>query len=195
MGRKPNSAGKTAPGVPFQPGYDPRRGKGPPPGEGGRLKSEVRAACQAAFDEAVPVLRAMATGALPDVSNGDRIKAADVLGRYGGLSYTETDARLDMQPPPSGVVQVVYEIPSNGRLLSERAAALEAFNASQPQTPAPAETAETEPEPEPEPEPPPPTTGAPTSPSPRSRPGSWQSVPGSTTPWSPGVPPPRGWLR
>lgn len=82
-------------------------------GRSGRLKTEVRALCQQAFEEAVPVLRAMALGKLPEVSNGDRIRAADVLARYGGMTYTETEARLDVRPAPTARI-VTYRLPENG---------------------------------------------------------------------------------
>jgi len=79
------SARKSAVGRPFEPGHDPRRGRGPRPGaqNAGRPPSAVRAACRDAFARRIPVLEAIAddSGSAP----GDRLRALDLLGRYAGL--------------------------------------------------------------------------------------------------------------
>jgi hypothetical protein len=93
--------------VPGNPGN-----AGGQPGRSGRPKDEVRLGCRVAFDEAVPVLRAIVKGELPDVSTADRMRAADVLGRYGGMAFTETEAKVDLKPPPN---PPIYYLPINGR--------------------------------------------------------------------------------
>ncbi len=70
------------------------------------------------FEAAIPVLRAIVRGKLPDVSNADRIRAADVLGRYGGMSYSEAEARAEVYPPVA--VMPTFRAPSNGRELVAR---------------------------------------------------------------------------
>jgi hypothetical protein len=92
--------------VPGNPGNS-----GGKPGRSGRPKSEVREACRAAFNEAMPTLLAIALGKLPDVSYADRIRAADVLGKYGGMTFTETEAKIEDRTP----ARVVFYLPDNGR--------------------------------------------------------------------------------
>jgi hypothetical protein len=117
MARKKTGTKTGQPGT-FATGPDPRRGVGKP-GRSGRPKSEVRDACRAGFDEAIPVLLAIARGELPEVSNTDRIRAADVLGKYGGMIFTETEAKIEDRGPAA---KVVLYMPDNGR--TQRAAPL-----------------------------------------------------------------------
>lgn len=57
---------KVVPGSPFTGAGDPRNGRGPEPGTGGRTPNAVRAACRKAFEERIPLLMSIADGeALP----------------------------------------------------------------------------------------------------------------------------------
>lgn len=66
----------------FQRGKDPRRGTGPPKGQGGRPSSEFITQCSGIFDEAVlPQIKAYVTSHSPD-DTGYRW-AVDHLLAYG----------------------------------------------------------------------------------------------------------------
>jgi len=61
---------------------------GSKPGESspgiGRPSSAVREHCRGSFEERIPVLEAIADGG-HDATNSDRIRAIDLLGKYGGI--------------------------------------------------------------------------------------------------------------
>jgi hypothetical protein len=63
------------------------RNGGPNQGGPGRPKDAVRAACRLAFDKRLPRLQALADSDDAAVA----LKALDMLARYGGLNYTETE--------------------------------------------------------------------------------------------------------
>lgn len=58
----------------------------------GRPPSEIRQRCADSFDKhvrvAVTILRS------EDATNGDKLKALDLLGKYGGLIKTETETTI-----------------------------------------------------------------------------------------------------
>lgn len=58
----------------------------------GRPPSAVRAACAESFDTRIPVLEQIADD--PKVSKSDRLKAMDLLGKYGGLLKAEIGGSL-----------------------------------------------------------------------------------------------------
>jgi hypothetical protein len=107
-------------GRPFVTGDDPRRGVGKP-GRSGRPKDVVRA-CRRAFDKRIGILSKIADGKIPDTSPGDRIRALDVLARYGGMVYTEAEIRAEATLAEPSAKIVVYALPSDGRGAVQRAA-------------------------------------------------------------------------
>lgn len=66
------------------------RGSGPKKGapNAGRPASEVKAALLAGFSESLPELLRLASEAR---SEGDRIRALDVLGKYAGLTSIDVE--------------------------------------------------------------------------------------------------------
>lgn len=74
-------------GRPFTGKGDPRNGVGKK-GASGRPASEVKAALLAGFSAALPELLRLSRQAK---SEGDRIRALDVLGKYAGLTSVELD--------------------------------------------------------------------------------------------------------
>jgi hypothetical protein len=63
------------------------------------------------LEKRIPILEAIADD--PDADDSDRIKAVDLLGKYGlGTTTTETDTGGNDVPRP----QVIAYIPENGRL-------------------------------------------------------------------------------
>jgi hypothetical protein len=107
---KKKTAGKTAGGVPFAKGPDPRRGVGLP-GRSGRKPSEFVAECSRLTDDEV----------LPKVERYLRGKAdpSDPAWRWCASYVTDlskpkpaTDAKVNLTP----VSPIrIYEMPSNGR--------------------------------------------------------------------------------
>lgn len=87
-----NTADNTAdgaPGIPFSKGFDPRRGHGLK-GRAGRPVSEIREKVRGSFDQRIAILEEIADN--PESDDSDRIKAVDLLGKYGlGTTVTETD--------------------------------------------------------------------------------------------------------
>ena len=77
------------------------------PGRSGRPKDQVRAACRAAFDERLPRLAQLAD----DSDAVTALKALDMLARYGGMAYSESDVSVQ-EPSPS---PTVFYMPDNGR--------------------------------------------------------------------------------
>lgn len=98
---------------PFAPGDDPRRGGGKK-GRSGRPPGVIREACAKAFDKRVKYLADVVDGKtgpylahkdgqpmLDDQGRpircgadvADRLKAMDLLGKYGGLQKVETETR------------------------------------------------------------------------------------------------------
>ncbi len=92
------------PGRPFLPGDDPRRGKGPPKGRGGRPPDAVKAALLEAFAERLHILSDIADN--PQADPAVRIRALDVLARYAGLQsvHIQSESRgiLVSLPMPEG---------------------------------------------------------------------------------------------
>jgi hypothetical protein len=78
------------------------------PGRSGRPKDQVRAACRAAFDARLPRLEQLAD----EADAGVALKALDMLAKYGGLSYTEAEARVENTGRPDTVIVRMYD---NGR--------------------------------------------------------------------------------
>ena len=92
-------------GGPFVPGPDPRRGRGPKPGapNAGRPPSVIRERCRGSFEERIAVLEEIADD--PGVSAGDRIRALDLLGKYG-LGTQQQHSGPDGGVIPLGVVEL-----------------------------------------------------------------------------------------
>jgi hypothetical protein len=63
----------------------------------GRPASAIRAACRNAFEESIPAIEAIAND--PEASTADRLKAMDMLGKYGLGS--RTDITSDDKPVPT----------------------------------------------------------------------------------------------
>lgn len=71
---------------------DPRRGRGPAVGapNAGRPPSEIRAILRQSFYDRIPMLQRIADD--EELSPADRMKAADMLAKYGlGSTVTATD--------------------------------------------------------------------------------------------------------
>jgi hypothetical protein len=65
-------------------------------------------AVRAAFEERLPRLKQLADGD----DAGVALKAMDLLGKYGGMSYTEAEARVEV----TRAAEVIrYELPEYGR--------------------------------------------------------------------------------
>ena len=79
--------------MPGRNGGTLRRGGNNTPGTG-RPKSEVRAACAKGFDERISLLQGFADD--PNLSPAERLKALDLLGKYGGLQ--QVDQTSDDKP-------------------------------------------------------------------------------------------------
>lgn len=60
----------------------------------GRPKSEIRARCAGSFDERIKVAEEIIDN--PDSSPSDRLRALDILAKYGGLSQVEVENTGDM---------------------------------------------------------------------------------------------------
>ena len=63
-------------------------------GGSGRPKDIVRAACAQAFDKRLPLLAKIADAKIEGVTVAERLKALDMLARYGGLLLTETETTV-----------------------------------------------------------------------------------------------------
>ncbi len=73
----------------FQPGAHPWN-TGGKKGRSGRPPSKVREACRQAFSARIPTLKRIADD--PQIGPAERIKAIDLLGKYGlGTTTTVTD--------------------------------------------------------------------------------------------------------
>lgn len=79
------SAKQPARGRPFQSGQDTRRGQGPTPGapNAGRPPSEVAKAYRASFADRLHVAERICDN--PQASDMARLKALELLGRFGGM--------------------------------------------------------------------------------------------------------------
>ena len=106
-------------GIPGRNGGVLNRG-GTPGNKGGtgRPKSEVRQACVEGFESALPVLMRIA---MDDniVSQAERLKAIDLLGKYGGLQQVDQTSG-DQPLKPTSVVTIGSDVP-----LSDVLAAIE----------------------------------------------------------------------
>lgn len=93
----PQAAAKALPGRPFAKGDDPRRNTlkpGP-----GRPPSLIRASMREALDKRLHILADIADD--PSVSPAERMKALDLLGKYGmGTTSAIVDAEGNDAPPP-----------------------------------------------------------------------------------------------
>lgn len=93
-----------APIVPGNPGNS-----GGKKGRSGRLPSAVREACLLAFDQRIKILKQIADGkavqvvkmpngeetqALMSADVSERLKALDLLGKYGGLTHTTNETTV-----------------------------------------------------------------------------------------------------
>ena len=65
---------------------------------GGRPKSEVRAACADGFDKRIPLLQAIADN--DTLNPAERLKALDLLGKYGGLQQVDNTSGDKPLPTP-----------------------------------------------------------------------------------------------
>lgn len=76
-----------------QPGRNGGRLRRGNPGNkgGGRPTSEIRQRCADSFDKHIATAEAILAD--KDASNGDKIRALDVLGKYAGLQKIEHDNR------------------------------------------------------------------------------------------------------
>ena len=92
-------------GGPFVPGPDPRRGRGPKPGapNAGRPPSVIRERCRGSFEDRIAVLEEIADD--PKANAGDRIRALDLLGKYG-LGTQQQISGPDGGVIPLGVVEL-----------------------------------------------------------------------------------------
>ena len=92
-------------GGPFIPGPDPRRGRGPKPGapNAGRPPSVIRERCRGGFEDRIAVLEEIADDAKANA--GDRIRALDLLGKYG-LGTQQQISGPDGGVIPLGVVEL-----------------------------------------------------------------------------------------
>ena len=92
-------------GGPFIPGPDPRRGRGPKPGapNAGRPPSVIRERCRGSFEDRIVVLEEIADN--PKASASDRIRALDLLGKYG-LGTQQQHSGPDGGVIPLGVVEL-----------------------------------------------------------------------------------------
>ena len=90
---------------PFVPGPDPRRGRGPKPGapNAGRPPSVIRERCRGSFEDRIVVLEEIADD--PKANAGDRIRALDLLGKYG-LGTQQQISGPDGGVIPLGVVEL-----------------------------------------------------------------------------------------
>ncbi len=103
-------------GGPFVPGPDPRRGRGPKPGapNAGRPPSVIRERCRGSFEDRIAVLEEIADDARANA--GDRIRALDLLGKYG-LGTQQQHSGPDGGVIPLGVVElpmIITQEDSNG---------------------------------------------------------------------------------
>lgn len=67
----------------------------------GKRSNSVRAACQKGAAEAVPILKKILKS--PSAELKDKIRAAEVLGRWAGVEVKQVDAQI------SGDIRVVWE--------------------------------------------------------------------------------------
>ena len=90
---------------PFVPGPDPRRGRGPKPGapNAGRPPAVIRERCRGSFEDRIVVLEEIADD--PKANAGDRIRALDLLGKYG-LGTQQQISGPDGGVIPLGVVEL-----------------------------------------------------------------------------------------
>lgn len=98
------SAKKSAPrGRPFT-ANDPRRGRGPKKGTGGRTPSEVAAAYRMAFAERLAIATGVADS--PTATPLERLKALDLLGKYGGMASVQVTGKDGEELGARGVLMV-----------------------------------------------------------------------------------------
>ena len=99
---------------PFVSGPDPRRGRGPKPGapNAGRPPSVIRERCRGSFEDRIAVLEEIADN--PEASASDRIRALDLLGKYG-LGTQQQHSGPDGGVIPLGVVELPMIHHAGGR--------------------------------------------------------------------------------
>lgn len=64
----------------------------------GKPKSEVRERCVGSFDERIPILEQIANDV--NANPADRLKAIDLLGKYGGLQQVDQTSGDKPLPTP-----------------------------------------------------------------------------------------------
>jgi hypothetical protein len=69
----------------------------------GRPKSEIRARCAGSFDQRIAIAEEIADN--PDSSQSDRLRALDLLAKYGGLQQTDVTSG----DKPVDTLKVVFE--------------------------------------------------------------------------------------
>ena len=85
------------------------RGRGPKKGEGGRPPSASRAKLRQAFEKSLPVVLEIASGkGGKAVTPGDRLRAVDLLAKYGLGTQQEVDVTSGGKPV-TGVIAVPVE--------------------------------------------------------------------------------------
>jgi hypothetical protein len=72
----------------------------------GRPKDIVRAACAQAFDKRLPLLKRIADAKIEGVTVAERLKALDMMAKYGGLLITESEVTHNSRPHRDAVVEV-----------------------------------------------------------------------------------------
>lgn len=118
----PKTAAARVIGRPFVKGADPRR---PPKGGPGRPPSEIRAAMREALGRRLHILGEIADD--PKVTPTERMKALDLLGKYGmGTTITETDANGQDVPRSVLVVPMTPDAGTWSAATQQQQAALEA---------------------------------------------------------------------
>lgn len=85
-------SGLPAPGRPFAPGEDPRRGRGPAKGEGGRRPDAVKAALLDSFGDRRHLLEEIADDPTQDATV--RLRALDLMARYAGLQSVQIQSDM-----------------------------------------------------------------------------------------------------
>ncbi len=104
MGAK-NSAKRTAKkaprGRPFA-SDDPRRGRGPKKGAGGRTPSQVAEAYRHSFARRLHIAEEVADDLA--ATPMERLKALDLMGRYGGMASVQVTGADGADLPPMRVI-------------------------------------------------------------------------------------------
>jgi hypothetical protein len=76
----------------------------------GRPKDIVRSACALAFDQRLPLLKKIADAKIEGATIAERLKALDMLAKYGGLLITESEVTHKRGITPEDVDEVRKEL-------------------------------------------------------------------------------------